>query len=71
MDKKRALFHAIVTGITVALLLAIAIAIGFVTCLILEWTTRNGYGWLAVVAVFLIVAVIVGVSSYRYFRKED
>ena len=66
MDKKRALFHAVITALTVCpMTLAIIGAIKLL-CIV-----ENSHPILVVALVFIALAVIVGISSYKYFRKED
>lgn len=66
MDKKKALFHAVITALTVCLMVLVIVGIVFLLCFFLR-----DYPLLAAALVLLGLAVIVGVSSYRYYRKED
>ena len=66
MDKKRALFHAIVTALTVCLMTLAIIGGIILLCFVLR-----DYPLLTAALMLVVLAVIVGVSSYRYFRKED
>lgn len=65
MDKKKALFHAVVTALTVCLM-----TLAIIGAIILLCIVGKNYPILAVVFVFIALAVIVGISSYKYFRKE-
>jgi uncharacterized membrane protein len=71
MDKKKALFHAVVTGIIVMLILAATISLVWGFMLLMEKLIASRGIWPALLIIALIVAIIVSVSSYRYFRKED
>ena len=66
MDKKKALFHALITALTVCLMTLAIIGIIILLCIV-----GKNHPILSVALVFIALAVIVGVSSYRYFRKED
>ena len=66
MDKKKALFHAVITASTVCLMTLVIVGIVFLLCFVLR-----DYPLLTAALMLVVLAVIVGVSSYRYFRKED
>ena len=66
MDKKKALFHAVVTALTVCLMILAIIGIVILLCFV-----GKNYPILAVALVFIALAVIVGISSYKFFRKEE
>ncbi len=66
MDKKKALFYAVITALTVCLMALVVVGIVFLLC----YGLRD-YPLLAAALMLVILAVIVGVSLYRYFRKED
>ena len=71
MDKKRALFYAIVTAIVVSVILGATAcgACGFV--LLIERLYDAGFHLLAFIVPVFLVAAIVAVRAYRYFRKEE
>ena len=66
MDKKRALFHAVFTALTVCLMTLVIIGIVFLLCFVLR-----DYPLLTAALMFAVFAVIIGISSYRYYRKEE
>ena len=66
MDKKKALFHAVITALTVCLMTLAIVGIVFLLCFVLR-----DYPLLTAALMLVVLAVIVGVSSYKHFRKED
>ena len=71
MDKKRALFHAIVTAIVVSVIIGATACGTYGLILLMERLYDAGFHLLAfILPVFLVVA-IVAVRAYRYFRKEE
>ncbi len=66
MDKKRALFHAVITALTVCLMTLVIIGIVFLLCFVLR-----DYPLLTAALMLAVFAVIIGISSYRYYRKEE
>lgn len=66
MDKKKALFHAVITAAIVCLM-----TLAIIGGIILLCFAGKNHPILAVALVFIALAVIVGVSSYKYFRRED
>lgn len=65
MDKKKALFHAVVTALTVCLMTLVIVGIVLLLCFALR-----DYPLLTAALMLVVLAVIVGISSYKYFRKE-
>lgn len=65
MDKKKALFHAVVTALTVCLMVLVIVGIGLLLCFVL----RDDL--LTAALTLVVLAVIVGISSYKYFRNEN
>lgn len=66
MDKKKALFHAVITALIVCLM-----TFAIIGGIILLYFAGKNHPILTTALVFIALAVIVGVSSYRYFRKEE
>ena len=66
MDKKKALFHAVITALTVCLMTLAIIGIIILLCIV-----GKNHPILAIALVFIALAVIVGISSYKFYRKED
>ena len=70
MDKKKALFHAIVTVIVVYVILGAIMCGCYGFFLLMERVYDARFRLLAIMVPAFWVAVIVAVSAYRYFRKE-
>jgi phosphotransferase system glucose/maltose/N-acetylglucosamine-specific IIC component len=70
MDKKRALFHAIVTAIIVSIIIGITACCVYGIALLMEILYDAGFHLLTFIAPLLLVVVIVAIKAYRYFRKE-
>ena len=66
MDKKKALFHAVITALTICLMTLVIVGIVFLLYFVLR-----DYPLLTAALMLIALAVIVGVSSYKYFRKES
>lgn len=66
MDKKKALFHAVVTALIVCLII-----LAITGAIVLLCIVGKNHPILAIAFVFIALAVIVGISSYKYFRKEE
>lgn len=71
MNKGKALLHAVITGIIVMMILAAAISLIWGFMLLMEKLIASRGIWPALLIIALIVAIIVSVSSYKYYRKED
>ena len=67
MDKKKALFHAVITALTVCLVAFIIVGIVSLLCFVL----RDYPLLIAAALIFVVLALIVGISSYKFYRKED
>ena len=70
MDKKRALFYAIITAIVVSVILGVAMCGVYGVCLLLEKLYDAGFHLLTFIIPIFLGAVIAAVNAYRYFRKE-
>ena len=66
MNKKKALFHAVITAAIVCLMTLVIVGVVFLLC----YGLRD-YPLLTAALMLAVLAVIVGISSYRYFRKEN
>jgi len=66
MDKKKALFRAVITAATVCLM-----TLAIIGVIILIGIVGKSHPILAIVFVFIALAVIVGISSYKFYRKEE
>ena len=66
MNKGEAILHAIITALTVCLMTLVVVGIVFLLCFVLR-----DYPLLTAALMLAILAVIVGISSYRYFRKKE
>ena len=71
MDKKRALFYAIVTAIVVSVILGVAMCGAYGVVLLMERLYDAGFRLVAFIVPLFLAAVIVAVGAYRYFRKDD
>ena len=71
MDKKRALFYAIVTAIVVSVILGGAMCGVYGIVLLMEKLYNAGFHLLTFIIPLCFVAGMVAVNAYRYFRKEE
>lgn len=73
MEQKKALFHAVVTGITVCVILVLVLGIILCSISLFEWLC-NAVGTpltITILVFIFVVAVFITINSYKYFRKEE